>query len=64
MTIQECADKKIKLVRRPMWADGKHIVLDFDPYGNLAMWGMLIETGQPKRRIDVVGIDDEDFEAV
>ena len=61
MTIQQLADAKVKIVRRPMWVEGKYIELTFDPHGNLAAWGMLIEVGEPKRRIDVVGLDDEDF---
>jgi len=61
MTVQECADKKVSKIRRPSWPTGKHVELTFDPFGNLSSWGMLIETGEPQRRIDVVGLDFEDF---
>ena len=62
MTIQELTDLKVKMIRRPSWPKGKYIELTADPHGNLAAWGMLIEAGEPKRRIDVVGCDDADYE--
>ena len=62
MTVQEAADAGIKTIRRPNWIAGRYIELSFDVHKNLAAWGMLIEAGEPKRRIDVVGCDDADYE--
>ena len=64
MTVQEAADKKIDKVRRSSWPVGKYIELTFDHHSNLSAWGMLVEVGEPKRRIDTVGLNQEDYEAV